>query len=301
MDVARKYAASRLGWMALTRARDRLIICGVESQAARFERSWYDYVRRAFDGLPIRRFDLEGGGEGWRHGLDPTPAPPIGEPDAPAPPLPAWTAGLAAAEPPLARYASPSTLSEGAKAPAPSPLSAVGGLGRYRRGDLIHRLLQLLPDLPTGERPAAAHRLLARERDLTDEQRGEMAAAALAVLTDPRFAAVFGPGSRAEVALAGAAAGLPAGLAVSGRVDRLLVEGKRVLVVDFKTNRPAPSRIQAADEAYILQMAVYAAVLAEIFPGRAIEAALVWTDGPRLMPVPKALMRAALRRLAEKV
>nr|MBA3812821.1 PD-(D/E)XK nuclease family protein [Caulobacteraceae bacterium] len=120
----------------------------------------------------------------------------------------------------------------------------------------------------------------------------------LAVLADPRFAAVFGPGSRAEVALAGAAARLPPGLAISGRVDRLLVEKDRVLVVDFKTNRPAPHRIEDADVAYVLQMAIYAAVLAEVFPGRAIEAALVWTDGPKLMAVPEDLMRAAIERLA---
>jgi ATP-dependent helicase/nuclease subunit A len=65
-------------------------------------------------------------------------------------------------------------------------------------------------------------------------------------------------------------------------------------VVDFKTNRPAPRSIEAADSAYILQMAVYAAVLRAVFPGRRVEAALVWTDGPRLMPIPEAVMTDAL-------
>jgi len=124
-----------------------------------------------------------------------------------------------------------------------------------------------------------------------------MAEAAMGVLEDDRFAAVFGPGSRAEAAVAGSAAGLPQGLAVSGRVDRLLVEPDRVLVADFKTNRPAPARIEEADPAYLTQMAVYAAVLAEVFPGRRIEAALVWTDGPRLMPVPENIIAARLAAL----
>ena len=57
------------------------------------------------------------------------------------------------------------------------------------------------------------------------------------------------------MALAGAAAGLPAGLEISGRVDRLVVTPDRVLVVDFKTNRPSPDRIEDADPAYMLQMA----------------------------------------------
>ena len=157
--------------------------------------------------------------------------------------------------------------------------------------------MQLLPDLPSAGRRAAAAAILAREIDLTDEQRAEMAAAALAVLEDDRFAAVFGPGSRAEAAVAGSARGLPQGLAVSGRVDRLLVEADRVLVVDFKTNRPAPHRVEDADAAYLIQMAVYVAVLAEIFPGRRIEAALVWTDGPKLMPIPENMVAEALARL----
>jgi ATP-dependent helicase/nuclease subunit A len=211
--------------------------------------------------------------------------------------LPSWARRLAPQEPAALRYASPSTLAEDERGLANSPLSARDGLGRYRRGTVIHRLLQLLPDLPAERRPEAADRLLAREPDLTPTQRAEMAGAALAVLNDTRFAAVFGPGSRPEAAIAGRAQALPAGLAVSGRVDRLVVEPDRVLVVDFKTNRPAPDRIEDADRAYRVQMAVYAAVLAEVFPGRRIEAALVWTDGPQLMAVPENIIAATLAEL----
>jgi len=41
-------------------------------------------------------------------------------------------------------------------------------------------------------------------------------------------------------------------------------------------------------------------VLGEVFPGRRIEAALVWTDGPRLMPVPEKVMADALAGLAAR-
>jgi ATP-dependent helicase/nuclease subunit A len=99
------------------------------------------------------------------------------------------------------------------------------------------------------------------------------------------------------VAIAGSAAALPAGLKVSGRIDRLVVLPGRVLVVDFKTNRPSPAAIAAADPAYLRQMAIYWAVLAEVFPGRRIEAALVWTDGPKLMPVPENLIAQSLAGL----
>jgi ATP-dependent helicase/nuclease subunit A len=125
-----------------------------------------------------------------------------------------------------------------------------------------------------------------------------MTDAALAVLQDARFAEVFGSGSRAEVAIAGTAAALPPGLRISGRIDRLVVLPDRVLVADFKTNRPSPARIEDADPAYLRQMAIYAAVLAEVFPDRRVEAALVWTDGPRLMPIPENLISQSLAGLS---
>jgi ATP-dependent helicase/nuclease subunit A len=289
--------SSRLLYVALTRARDRLILCGVESQTHRYERSWRDYMQRAFDELPIHPFVLDSGGEGWRYGLDPVAA------DAPAPSALtapgkfAWIRAPAPPEPAVARFASPSTLDETARAPAPSPLGLVAGLGRFRRGDIIHRLLQMLPDLPDEERPSAAIRWLTRERDLSADQRAEMAHAALAVLGDRRFAAVFGRGSKAEVALAGTVRAIR----ISGRVDRLVVKDDRVLVVDFKTNRPAPKRVEDADEAYLRQMALYVVLLREVFPGRIIEAALVWTDGPKLMPVPDVLIDAALTELSAEL
>jgi len=301
-EIATAHESARLLYVALTRARDRLIIGGVESQKARYERGWHDFVRRAFDELPIRAFALDGAAEdeetGWRYGQDPRPVAATGAGGDAAAALPAWAFRPAPAEAALARWASPSSLDDQGAAPATSPLDRRGGLGRYRRGDILHRLLQRLPDLPRERWADAAARLLARERDLSDEQRREMAAAVLGVLEDARFAAVFGPGSRAEVALAGAAARLPPGLSVSGRVDRLVVEAGRVLVIDFKTNRPAPDRIEDADPAYVTQMAIYAAVLGEVHPGRRIEAALLWTDGPKLMSVPETMMRRALDRIA---
>ena len=172
-----------------------------------------------------------------------------------------------------------------------------GGLGRWRRGELIHRLLERLPDVAPDRRGAAAVALLAGEPDLEAAQKAEMAAAALGVLDDARFAEVFGPASRAEVALSGSAPELPAGVVVSARLDRLVVTPRRVLVIDFKTNRPAPDRVEDADPAYVRQLAIYWAVLRRLYPERTVEAALVWTDGPRLMPVPDALIDEALHAL----
>lgn len=283
----------RLLYVALTRARDRIVVlgraCG-NSKAGYDAGSWWSVIEETFGRLEGVR-DL---GNGVRRlGADPAVLPPASVTSAQAVTAPAWTSAAPAPDG-AARFAAPSRMDEVLRIPAPSPLATAAGpgapLGRFRRGDLIHRLLERLPDLAAADRPDAARRMLSRERDLDDAQRAEMIAAAFAVLDDARFAPVFGPGSRPEVALTGSVGTTP----VSGRMDRLVVTPDRVLVVDYKTNRPAPARIEDADPAYVLQLAIYVAILKALYPGRLVEAALVWTDGPRLMAVPQAMMDAAL-------
>lgn len=291
----------RLLYVGLTRARDRLVLCGVLPGRSKAEslKGWWGAVRGVFDGPlkdKVRRVEREGYGF-RRFGADPTRLPPAKGPVETAPhPAPAWLSGPAKAEP-LARLASPSDLGDAAPAPVISPLAGGPGLGRFRRGELIHRLLQVLPDLSQDARADAARRLLAKEAGLTESQVGEMATAALGVLEHPDFAFLFGPGSRAEAAIVGGAGRLPPGLRISGRIDRLVVRPDEVLFADFKTNRPAPASIEAADPAYLRQLAMYWAVLSELYPGRPVRAALVWTDGPLLTPAPEALLREALDRL----
>jgi ATP-dependent helicase/nuclease subunit A len=299
--VARTDAETlRLLYVALTRARDRLVVMGraVRRPETGFEPgSWWSVIAETFDRLagedPLNVRDI---GDGvLRFGVDPaTLATGVPAPVTPAA-VPAW-ARLIPAPDGAARFASPSKMDETTRIPAPSPLASTAGpgapLGRFRRGDLIHRLLERLPDIAPADRAEAARRMLSRERDLDDARRAEMIGAAVSILDDARFAPVFGEGSRAEVALTGSAADVP----ISGRMDRLVVTPDRVLVIDYKTNRPAPAAVEQADPAYIRQLALYVSILRQLYPGRRVEAALVWTDGPRLMPVPDALMAAALIR-----
>ncbi|MBN9011011.1 MAG: PD-(D/E)XK nuclease family protein, partial [Rhizobiales bacterium] len=124
--------------------------------------------------------------------------------------------------------------------------------------------------------------------------RAEVAGGILAILDDPLFAAVFAPGSRAEVDIAGRVTLGMREYHVSGRIDRLAVLAERILIVDYKTNRPPPAELKDAPPAYVGQLALYRLLLARLYPGRRVEAALLWTEVPALMDVPGEAMDAAL-------
>jgi ATP-dependent helicase/nuclease subunit A len=79
------------------------------------------------------------------------------------------------------------------------------------------------------------------------------------------------------------AATLADGRVVVGTVDRLLVDECAVRVIDFKTGTRVPSAPAEVPRAHRAQMAAYADALRVIFPGRKVEAALLYTAGPKLV------------------
>jgi ATP-dependent helicase/nuclease subunit A len=83
-------------------------------------------------------------------------------------------------------------------------------------------------------------------------------------------------------------------VAVSGQIDRLAVTGDEVLVLDFKTSARAPGPDAEPPGAYVLQLALYRALLAEIYPGRRVRAVLVWTAGPLVREIEPARLDEAL-------
>jgi ATP-dependent helicase/nuclease subunit A len=167
--------------------------------------------------------------------------------------------------------------------PAPlSPLGRVLDRQRFQRGILIHRLMQFLPALDDAEREPAARRFLAKPaHGLEPELQADLVRETLAVLRHPEFAPLFGPGSSAEVPIVG----LIADRTISGRVDRLVVTDREVLIIDYKTNRPPPATADAVAPVYVEQLAAYRAALTQVFPRHRIRTLLLWTDGPVLMEV----------------
>ena len=272
----------RLLYVALTRAEDRLYVCGWETQKGRDKECWYDLIRGAVEPT-ADRITLDGGGEGLRmESAQETPPERPDERSGPSVediPLPAWVERPAPREAPSAAPLTPSR-PDGEEPAVRSLLDTQEGAAR--RGILVHRLLESLPDLAPVERAAATRRFLAQPALAIDEdEAAEISAQTLGILDDPAFAALFGPGSRAEVSVGGRIGDRM----VSGRIDRLCVTEDEVLVVDYKTNRKPPADETGVPTLYVRQMAAYRALLAEIYPGRTVRCALLWTDAPRLMPL----------------
>ena len=182
----------------------------------------------------------------------------------------------------------------------PSPMK-LAAENRFLRGTLTHALLEHLPALPEATRAQAAAAFVAsRGGGLSGKARSSIVKETLQILAHKDFKPLFSATSRAEVPIA-ATLPRPAGsgpaLQLSGQIDRLAVMERDVLIVDYKTNRPPPLRAGDVAPAYLFQLAAYVLALGEIYPGKRVRAALLWTDGPRLMEIPPATIQEYIRRL----
>ncbi|MBU2583396.1 MAG: double-strand break repair helicase AddA [Alphaproteobacteria bacterium] len=318
---------NRLLYVAMTRAEDRLYVAGFEGGRPRPPDCWYDIVRQGLedsiqavtgpDGREVLRLQGE---QSVARADARSHAAAAGAPLQP----PQWARSKAPRIPLVMLPLAPSRLvpyeadSEGEPVPgptrpesrgapdepsAPAPEEAAGDRDRFLRGTLTHALFEHLPAVREDRRGAAAKAFLeARGSALPAHVRRAIVEEVENVLGDPVFAALFGPRSRAEVAVA-ARLQRPGGkgppLSLSGSIDRLAEVDGSYLIVDFKTNRDVPSGPETIAEAYLLQLAAYRLALKAIEPGRRVRAGLLWTRVARLIEVPDARLDEAERQLWE--
>lgn len=191
-----------------------------------------------------------------------------------------WLRSVAPEEGPLAKPLTPSKADED----EPALISPIGHDGKscYRRGQIIHKLLQFLPVSESKNKGLVIEEFLRRNAaDISDEDVERIKNEVLRLLNDERFSAVFGKNSKAEVPVMG----LADGRIISGQIDRLVVEDDRVMIVDFKTNRPAASSPDEVPSGYLKQLKAYKALVEKIYPGRRAETYILWTDTACLMPI----------------
>ncbi|MEI7598104.1 MAG: double-strand break repair helicase AddA [Aestuariivirga sp.] len=260
----------RLLYVAMTRAGDELYVCGYSGKNEPPKNCWYNTVAGA---LTDKMTPLDGG-EGWRLG----PAPVMAEAQAEARAvevlaLPDW----------ISREVG--TVSVETSPPARKRAEA-----RVARGILIHRILQNLADLPEAER--AAQVSLAVRRAGHDPALGEQLQALIA---EPVVAELLSADGHSEAALI---AQRPDGSPERRRIDRLVMTADGILVADYKTDREVPATAEACNPEYLMQLATYRDALRLAAPGRPMRFCLLFTEAPRLIMVPDALLdrMAALRQ-----
>jgi len=264
----------RLLYVALTRAEDMLIVCGAtygKSKSGMQEGSWYQLVQTAFDTLGTAQ---ENGRKtyGTRVITASKEAPSIvaepyllfsGAPEEEVPPRPLAPSQIIASEP-----------------AAPSP---VVNPGHIQKGVAIHRMLQYLPAIEDSEKRQLVAMTLAKTHApmLDDAAHALLAAQAIEILQSSEYAQLFGKNSLAEVPISGMVNWRGKPVQVLGQIDRLLVLENEVWVIDFKSSAQPPAEGRPP-LAYLHQMALYAAVLKEIYPSHIIRTGLLWTAIPRL-------------------
>ena len=296
----------RLLYVAMTRAAQRLIICGTEGVNKKPEGCWYELVFDALSPLAVEVAAEDGDGTVWRYQKSAPEEASVKqvEQTVETSPFtaPAWLTQDAPRDKPAVVMISPSGAYESLdSAPHLDPLPVNGERERraerekaLARGNLVHRLMQSLPEIPRERRADAAKKYLTRNaKNFATEECETIIAQVLAVLDDARFAPLFALGSRAEVPIVGRIDDRP----ISGQVDRLAVTADAILIADYKTNRPVP---QEPPEAYVAQLALYRAVLSRLYPDRPVRAALIWTEVIDIVEISSPALDAALAAILRK-
>ena len=277
----------RLLYVAMTRAKEALFIGGPlglkETEPA--QASWYARLRLLFDPADETDDPIFGGRLVWGTPPGVCDVADAAAPSEDRPALPDWLGAPLQAEPRPARPLAPSSLGDDASPDPPWPPGSARQAAR--RGVVIHRLLERLPEVPEAERERAALDWLERNAaDLPAEDRAEALAGVLRVLARPDWAELFGPDALPEVPIAA----LVGTQVVAGTIDRLLVGRKRIRLIDFKSARRVPASAVEVPASVLRQMAAYALALEATYPGRSVEAAVLYTAGPVLIDLPGTLL-----------
>lgn len=261
----------RLLYVAMTRACDELYVCGYLGKRAPMAACWYNTVREALEPKMTPLPD----GAGWRLGR----APELAEEPAPA-------AVVAAAEWPF--WIGRALEEQAAMPPASAERRRREGAA-VARGILIHRILQNLPDLPEDQRAAHIHGAVKRAG--ADPA---LVAELIHLMDHPVLSALLSADGHSEAALIVQTA---EGGLERRRLDRVVTTPAGILVADYKTDREVPDTPEACNPDDLMQMAVYRDALRLAEPGKPIRCCLLFTEGPRLMELPDALLdrMAALR------
>jgi ATP-dependent helicase/nuclease subunit A len=161
------------------------------------------------------------------------------------------------------------------------------------RGRILHRLFELYNGSDAGDFLNFAKDWLKRNPGAADLDHGAVLDSFGSIITHSEWQHYFCSNARAEVPLAS----VVGKTVITGRVDRLVVDDDRVLVIDFKTGSRVPASQEDVPVALLRQMAHYKAALQTIFPKKRVEAALLFTHGPRFMTLSEDILASHMQSI----
>ena len=169
------------------------------------------------------------------------------------------------------------------------------------QGIAVHWLLQRLPDMAAEQCEAwAVEHMKKRYSDWPVSLIESVARQACDVVNNSALAMLFGPGSQAEVAVAGTIMLQGRPYSVTGQIDRLCATAKAIWIADYKSDQMVPQNTAEIPQAYLTQMALYRELARSIFPNRSIHCLLVWTKANRGDLLGEDELAYALDRLAKE-
>ncbi len=307
----------RLLYVGMTRAADRLTVCGYRGKRENPD-SWQAMIARALSAndencKPAKFSGPDGSWTGlsWRLGGTLDRQIPKEEPKQATETQISLPQALGQPLPPqkmLPRPLSPSGAGtmiddDANDALVTSPLfgEAANPDRALQRGRMTHRMLQMLPDFPPAERREAAQRYASRTVPFWPEaERVRLIETVMGVLSAPDLSDAFSDHAQSEVSIMGTLKLDDREYAVSGRIDRLVVSDSRVMIMDYKTNRNPPASEEQTPISHRAQLAIYREILAPLYPGRAIECVLVYTESGRAIRLSDDLLARSLLELRTK-
>ncbi len=163
-------------------------------------------------------------------------------------------------------------------------------------GSAIHLLLQHLAPVAKDKRPALAKKALAQLLPGQEKLHADLEAKALNILSGPESGQLFGPNSRAELPLFVKATRAGKPVHIIGRIDRVILDDGRMLVVDFKSDAEPAKSPEAVPQPYLSQLGLYLRACESLFPDREISAAIYWTASENMMVLPRDMLLDATEK-----
>ena len=285
----------RLLYVAMTRAEDRLIVCGTlnNNETISRDKSWYNCALIGMN--RINAVEKE-----WPHdpefqtpddegkylvfsteqSVEPKPEKEKYKPNTISD-LPHWVLQPLLKEQHPPRILKPSQ-DDSQPMPVHSPLYQHDNSFRYERGLLTHSLLQYLPELQQEIRKDAGLSYLNQQAPrIPSAVVNSILEESLAIINSKEFSMFFGEGSMSEVSVTGTVTNSNGKIdIISGQIDRMLIGDETIWIIDFKSNRPPPKDPKDVPPQYRKQLSAYKTLIQDIYPKHNIRCALLWTDGP---------------------